>query len=92
MGTISILGWIALVLGVAIRYIIERRKFNRRGVAGLEGFSSFEKAVGTKLTEKLFNLIAVILILGGVLLLLLSWYDSRQRPANQPIENTKPPI
>jgi hypothetical protein len=77
MGSISIMGWIALLLGVAIRYIIGRRKFNRRAITGLEQFNSYEKAVGTTLLEKLFKLFALILILAGILLLILGWYESR---------------
>ncbi len=77
MGSISVLGGIALILGIGIRYIIARRKFYRRTPTGLEAFNSYERAVGTTILEKLFKFLGLLLILGGIFLLFLGWYDNR---------------
>lgn len=45
MGASLVLGIIALVLGLGLRYWINRRKFYRRSATGAEGFSSYEKSV-----------------------------------------------
>ncbi|MCR8560321.1 hypothetical protein KXD93_21895 [Mucilaginibacter sp. BJC16-A38] len=55
---------------MAIRYIISRRRFNRRGVAGLQQFSSYEKWWITTRIENLFNLLALMAILAGAFLLI----------------------
>ncbi len=91
MGTdFSTLGWIALVLGLAIRYFINRRKFNRRAVTGLEQFGSYEKAVGTNLLERLFKLVGLILILLGAFVILGEWLKKDTEAHEQKIENTRP--
>jgi hypothetical protein len=40
-----------LLAGAAIRYKIGKRRFNRRNLAGLEWFSSYRRAVLTRLVE-----------------------------------------
>lgn len=39
---VKFIGISLIALGIIILYIIGRRKFRRRGVAGLEGFSSYQ--------------------------------------------------
>ena len=61
---------ILLGIGLAIRYIISRRRFNRRGIAGLQLFSSYEKWWLTTRIEALFYFMGLLAIIGGILLLI----------------------
>lgn len=73
-----IIGISFFAIGVALRYWINRRKFNRRNVAGLEGFSSYEKATATRFLEGIGKLIAYAAILVGILFLLMFWQDKKR--------------
>ncbi|WEK21321.1 MAG: molybdenum ABC transporter permease [Candidatus Pedobacter colombiensis] len=89
MGATIVIGIIAVLLGITIRYFIGRRKFNRRTITGLQGFSSYERAVGITFIEKVFNLIGLLLILGGLFFLAVAWYNHsnikpRQEQVKQP--------
>ena len=55
-----------------IRYQIGRRRFNRRGIGGLQHFSSYRKAVTIGILEKLLLLIANLCGLVGIGLLALT--------------------
>lgn len=61
---------ILLGLGLLIRYWIGRRRFNRRGIAGLQLFSSYEKWWITTRIEALFNFLGLLAILAGAFLLI----------------------
>jgi len=61
---------IFLGIGLAVRYIIGRRRFNRRGIAGLQLFSSYEKWWLITRVERLFNFLALLAILAGAVLLI----------------------
>lgn len=89
--TISIFGWIALVLGIAIVYFINRSRFKRRAVTGMQQFSSFEKAVAITAFEKLVKFIGLILLWGGLFIIAFGWWYTRNEAKKHPIENTKPP-
>lgn len=80
MGASLVLGIIALVLGLGLRYWINRRKFYRRSPTGAEGFSSYEKSVIVKNAERLGKWLAYALIIFGVLFL---WSYSRQKKAKE---------
>lgn len=67
MKTIIAIAFIGL--GLFIRYHIGRRRFNRRGVAGLQHFPSYGKALVISTIERLFSGIAYALLLAGVMLL-----------------------
>lgn len=62
-----VIGIISLVLGIGLIYWISRRKFYRRNMAGLEGFSSFEASVVARLLERVGKWLAYALIIFGVL-------------------------
>jgi hypothetical protein len=53
---------IAILIGLVLIYVVNRRKFNRRSITGMELFSSFEKAWLTRLLEGLGKLLAYMLI------------------------------
>lgn len=88
--TSLIIAIIAFTLGIGINYWINRRKFYRRNMAGLEGFSSFEKSVFIGLTERIGKLIGYILILAGFLFLWLAYIIEKDKPRLEKLrENTK---
>lgn len=62
-----VIGIIALVLGFGLIYWISRRKFYRRNMAGVEGFSSFEASVLVRFLERLGKWMAYALILIGLI-------------------------
>jgi len=72
-----ILAILSLLIAFGLIYWINRRKFYRRNVAGLEGFSSFETSVFIRFIERLGKWLAYILILFSVLLFLL--YKSEKK-------------
>ncbi len=63
------LGIIALIIGVSLRYWINRRKFYRRSPMGVEVFSSYEKSVVTTFFEGRLKWISFVLIIFGLLML-----------------------
>jgi hypothetical protein len=65
-------GCLFLIAGVWIRYMIAGRRFRRRGVAGLQHFKSYGRAVLTTFMERLFNLIAILLIIFAIILMVFS--------------------
>ncbi|WP_045497528.1 hypothetical protein [Chryseobacterium sp. StRB126] len=84
-----VIGILFLVLGLGLRYWINRRKFYRRSPMGAEGFSSYEKLVGIKFIEKVGKWIAYALIIFGLLSL---WVYSREKneKEKQNVEIQKP--
>lgn len=60
---------IALIIGVSLRYWINRRKFDRRSPMGVEGFSSYEKSVVVTFFERVTIWISIGLIIFGLLML-----------------------
>lgn len=71
-----VIGIIFLVLGLGLRYWINRRKFYRRSPIGAEGFSNYEKSVAIKFVERVGKWVAYALIIFGVLSL---WVYLRER-------------
>ncbi len=58
-----VVGILSLLSGIGLIYWINRRRFYRRNVAGLEGFSSFEASLFIRFVERLGKWLAYILIL-----------------------------
>ncbi|MES2267064.1 MAG: molybdenum ABC transporter permease [Bacteroidota bacterium] len=82
-----VIGILFLVLGLGLRYWINRRKFYRRGPMGSEGFTSYEKSVAIKLLERLGKWIAYAMIVFGLLAL---WAYSREKKEKAQ-QNTEQP-
>lgn len=72
--SILLFGIALIIIGFLVRTLISRRRFNRRGVAGLQLFSSYTKWLITTRLESLFNIIAFLLILAGIVLAACGWY------------------
>lgn len=66
MTPLLVMGITALIIGLALRYWINRRKFYRRGPAGAEGFSSYERSVAITFLERIGKWLAYALIILGV--------------------------
>jgi hypothetical protein len=61
---------ILIATGLLVRYIISRRRFNRRGIAGLQLFSSYEKWWFTTRIEAFFYFLGLLAIGAGLFLLI----------------------
>ncbi|NRS87719.1 hypothetical protein HNQ02_000626 [Flavobacterium sp. 7E] len=60
---------VSLLIGFSLRYWINRRKFYRRSPMGVEGFSSYEKAVVITFFERVIKWISFIIIVFGLFML-----------------------
>ncbi|OJY97969.1 MAG: hypothetical protein BGP13_09905 [Sphingobacteriales bacterium 40-81] len=67
---IQVHGIYLLIAGLAIRFIVGRRRFNRRGIGGLQHFNSYIIALIVMTVEWLFNLAALLAIVIGVVMLI----------------------
>ena len=67
----KILGILLLFFGLFLRYIISRRRFNRRSIAGIQGFKSYSYAIITLTIEKLANALALLCILLAIMLFII---------------------
>ncbi len=83
-----VLGIIALVLGLGLRYWINRRKFYRRSPTGAEGFSSYEKSVVVSFLERIGKLASIVLIIFGVLFLLTYYGSKKDKDKAEQSKNT----
>jgi len=73
MNTYFIIGILIVLFGIYLHYWINRRRFNRRSLNGLERFSSYEKLVATRSVEGLCKLLAYAFILIGLFLVINNW-------------------
>jgi hypothetical protein len=68
-------GWLLIAIGLFIRYLIGRRRFHRRGMAGLQQFPAYGKAVLVTLMERLILFIGNLCLLAGLFLLALAGFN-----------------
>jgi preprotein translocase subunit SecG len=71
-----VFGITPLVIGIGLIYWISRRKFYRRNVAGMEGFSSFEASLAIRFLERIGKWLAYGLIIISIVSL---WSYSRMK-------------
>jgi hypothetical protein len=62
-------------IGLFTRYHIGRRRFNRRGIAGLQHYFSYGIGVCTSVIETLLNFIGLLFILSGLFLLAIAGFN-----------------
>lgn len=74
-----VIGILFLVLGLGLRYWINRRKFYRRSPMGAEGFSSYEKSVGIRFIERVGKWIAYALIIFGLLSIWIYFSEKKDK-------------
>lgn len=67
-------GFLLAAAGLAIRLLVNRRKFGRRGPAGLQRFSSYGRALITLFAENMLNLAGLLLILAGACLIIIVYF------------------
>lgn len=72
----TVFGVLLAVFGFFMRYMMNRRAFNRRNTAGIEEFKSFEQATGSKFLEGVGRLAGSALIVIGLLIALASYFSS----------------
>jgi hypothetical protein len=68
-------GLLLVAIGLFIRYHIGRRRFSRRGMAGLQQFPAYGRAVATTLLEKLILFIGNLSLFGGLFLLAIVGFN-----------------
>lgn len=67
-----IFGVLALIIGIALKLFIGRRKFYRRNSAGAEGFKNYRSSLITPFWENLLTLAGTILIILGIIALAMA--------------------
>jgi uncharacterized protein YjeT (DUF2065 family) len=71
--SLQIQGIIMLVIGIAIRYWIAKRKFNRRAITGAQQFNSYQESIFIRVFEWLAKWAGIILIVTGVILIIMRY-------------------
>lgn len=64
------IGILLLISGLLIRYIVNKRRFNRRGEGGLQHFKSYERATVITFIEKIIMMLSMIMLLVGMVFLI----------------------
>lgn len=77
MSSVQIIGILAVIIGLFLRYTVGKRRFYRRGPGGMQEFSSYAKAVTFTYLERLMNIIGTLLIIGGIVLFLAEVYNKK---------------
>lgn len=70
---VTVLGGALVLSGFAIRFWIGKRRFERRGLGGLQHYSSYSKSLIVSAIERIGNLLSIPMILGGIFLLVFWW-------------------
>ena len=73
--SVQMTGVMLLFTGLLIRLIIGKRRFDRRGTGGLQHFRSYWAALILTFIEWLVSLVSMLMILSGLLLLLVEWFN-----------------
>jgi hypothetical protein len=74
----TILGILLAVLGFGLQYLVNRRAFNRRNAAGVEEFSSFEAAAGTRFLEGAGRKLGSFLIIAGLVIAAFGYFGQHR--------------
>lgn len=62
-----------LILGLFIRYLIGKRRFNRRNIAGLQIYSNYLNGLITIAIETLLNLFGMLFIVFGLIAIIIGY-------------------
>lgn len=76
---------IFIIIGFFLYHWVNKRRFNRRNMAGVEGFKSYEQSVFIRLLEKIGKLLAYIFIILGIFLAIVAYFTK-----NKDVENDIP--
>lgn len=72
MKTHFLTGMILAAVGLFIRFHISRRRFNRRGIGGLQQFPTYGRFIFTVTLEKVIFFIGTLCLLAGLILVALA--------------------
>jgi 1,4-dihydroxy-2-naphthoate octaprenyltransferase len=75
MNTTFLTAMILTAIGLCIRYHIGRRRFNRRGIGGLQQFPTYGRFIFTMVIERVIYFIGTLCLLAGLLLLAVSGFN-----------------
>jgi len=75
---VSIMGGVLVLSGYAIRYWVGRRRFYRRGLGGLQHYSSYSRSLMVSTMERFANFLSIPLILLGIFLIVAWWMYVRE--------------
>jgi hypothetical protein len=75
MNTTLLTGMILTVSALVVRYHIGRRRFNRRGIGGLQQFPTYSRFVATMLVEKVIYFLATLCLWAGLSLLAVAGFN-----------------
>lgn len=70
-------GILMVIVGAVLHFWLGNRAFRRRNQAGLETFSSYGKAVGTRAAERVILIVSRLLIFVGLIWFVSSWLVNR---------------
>lgn len=70
-----ICGGLLIVIGLFIRYQIGRRRFNRRGVGGLQHFPTYNKFMVTVIVESVIYFMGTLCLWAGLILLAVTGFN-----------------
>ncbi|REA63424.1 hypothetical protein DSL64_02965 [Dyadobacter luteus] len=72
--TLTLLGTLSVLAGLLLRLLIGKRKFERRGAAGLQRFDSFWSFLIIIFLESVGAAVSLLLTLIGILLLIAGYF------------------
>ena len=75
MKTTLITGLLLSAIGLFIRYHISRRRFNRRGIGGLQQFPTYGRFLLTVTIERIIYIIGTLCLLAGLFLLAVTGFN-----------------
>lgn len=75
MKTKFLTGMILTAVGLFIRYHIGRRRFNRRGIGGLQQFPTYGRFVLTMAVERVIFFIGTLCLWAGLFLFALAGFN-----------------
>lgn len=61
------------LIGVALRYMIKKRRFNRTSFNGFQSFNSYEGAWVIQLAERLGFWLGTLMAIAGLIVLFVMW-------------------
>jgi hypothetical protein len=67
-------GILLTAIGLFIRYHINRRRFNRRSITGLQQFASYHRFILTVIVERLLYFIGTLCLWAGLALLAITGF------------------
>ncbi|MET3501261.1 hypothetical protein ABIC45_002873 [Mucilaginibacter rubeus] len=75
MNTTFLTAMILFLTGLFIRYQISRRRFNRRGIGGLQQFPTYGRFIFTMAVERIIFFIGTLCLLTGLVLLAVAGFN-----------------